>query len=122
MAVFFWAKLRNLFPKREYTKIHIHTAYRSMKEVKMIATTNTYYDGHWYSAGQDIPDLGSFMATSVDGGIRGYEGLSKDIYKLPKYDDLWTGSSAFCVDTGQLFKYESTTKTWYEPKEGGTRV
>ena len=46
--------------------------------------------------------------------VRNYNGLSKDIEKLPKYSDLMTGSSAFCGDTGQLLNYESTTKTWYE--------
>lgn len=80
----------------------------------MVATGPTNYDGHIYQKGEEIPDLGSFVATSVDGHIRGYEGLSADIEKLPQYDDLGTGSSAFCVDTGQLFKYEATTKTWYE--------
>lgn len=80
----------------------------------MKATTATLYDGHWYEPGDEIPDLGSFVATSVDGPIRGYEGLSADVSKLPTYNDLSTGSSAFCVDTGQLLKYEATTKTWYE--------
>lgn len=88
----------------------------------MKATTKTYYDGHWYDIGDEIPDLGSFVATSVEGKVRGYEGLSADINKLPKYDDLGTGSSAFCVDSGQLLKYESSTKTWYEPKNGGVRA
>lgn len=79
-----------------------------------IANGKVVFDGHSYSEGETIPDLGSFVATSVDGKIRNYEGLAKDVSKLPKYDDLGTGSSAFCVDTGQLFKYEKTTKTWYE--------
>lgn len=72
------------------------------------------FDGHRYGTWDEVPDLGSFVATSVSGDIRNYEGLSKDVDKLPKYDDLQTGSSAFCIDTGQLFKYEKTTKTWYE--------
>ena len=80
----------------------------------MRAENLTYFDGHWYEPGEEIWDLGSFVATSVNGNIRKYEGLSKDISKLPKYDDLQTGSSALCVDTGQLLKYEKTTKTWYE--------
>lgn len=88
----------------------------------MIAKGTTIYDGQLYKEGEEIHDLGSFVATSVNGGVRGYEGLSKDIYKLPKYNDLQTGSSAFCVDTGQLFKYEATTKMWYEPKNGGIIV
>lgn len=83
----------------------------------MIADRNTTYDGQFYEKGEEIWDLGSFVATSVSGNIRNYEGLSGDISKLPKYDNLSTGSSAFCVDTGQLYKYEATTKTWYEPGE-----
>lgn len=80
----------------------------------MKAENLTYFDGRWYAMGDDIPDLGSFVAMPGSDKIRNYEGLSKDTQKLPKYDDLETGSSAFCVDTGQLFKYEKTTKTWYE--------
>lgn len=80
----------------------------------MIAVSNTTYDGQFYRKGEEIWDLGSFVATEVKGKIRKYEGLSADIQKLPTYDDLMTGSNAFCVDTGQLLKYEATTKTWYE--------
>lgn len=80
----------------------------------MTATTATYFDGHWYNPGDEIPDLGSFVAMPGSDRVRNYEGLSVDVTKLPKYNDLETGSSAFCVDTGQLFKYEKTTKTWYE--------
>lgn len=80
----------------------------------MIAKNQTYFDGHWYNPGEEVPDIGSFVCTSSTEKIRNYEGLSGDINKLPKYDDLETGSSAFCVDTGQLFKYEKTTKMWYE--------
>lgn len=79
-----------------------------------IAKGTTIFDGQLYKEGDEIWDLGSFVATSVNGKIRDYEGLSRDIDKLPRYDDLGTGSSAFCLDTGQLFKYEKTTKTWYE--------
>lgn len=80
----------------------------------MIAESNITYDGQFYKKGDEIWDLGSFVATSVIGLIRNYEGLSADVGKLPKYDDLETGSSAFCLDTGQFLKYEKTTKTWYE--------
>lgn len=80
----------------------------------MKAETNVVIDGQFYKQGDEIWDLGSFVATSVSGQIRNYEGLSSDVSKLPKYDDLGTGSSAFCVDTGDLYKYEKTTKTWYK--------
>lgn len=79
-----------------------------------IAKGPTTFDGQIYEKGDEIPDLGSFVATSVNGSIRDYEGLSVDLAKLPKYENLGTGSSAFCIDTGQLFEYEATTKTWYE--------
>lgn len=80
----------------------------------MIAESGTTYDGQFYKKGEEIHDLGSFVATSVFGNVRNYEGLSKDIGKLPQYDNLSTGSSAFCLDTGDLYKYEQTTKTWYK--------
>lgn len=67
----------------------------------MKAENITFFDGHWYETGADLPDLGSFVAMPGSTNIRNYEGLE-------------TGSSAFCVDTGQLLKYEKTTKTWYE--------
>ena len=69
-------------------------------------------DGHIYEAGQEVPDMGTLVATSVDGAIRNYEGLSTDFDKLPTYDDLGTGSSAFFQDTGFIYKYEAQSKTW----------
>lgn len=80
----------------------------------MIYNHTVVKDGHTYEAGAEVPDLGSFVVTSVSGNVRNYEGLSADVGKLPKYDDLATGSSAFCLDTTELYKYESTTKTWYK--------
>ena len=88
----------------------------------MTANGPTVYDGQRYENGQEIHDLGSLVATSTSGGVRNYEGLSKDRDKLPVYDDLETGSSAFFVDTGQLFKYEKTTKTWYETGKKGDEL
>ena len=80
----------------------------------MKAENLTYFDGHWYKPGDEVPDLGSFVAMPGSDKVRNYSGLSRDVHKLPKYSDLMTGSSALCIDTGQLFNYESTTKTWYE--------
>lgn len=80
----------------------------------MIAESFLVYDGQYYFKGDEIPDLGSLVATEVDGNTRSYEGLSKDKNKLPKYDDLETGSSAFFVDTSEVYEYEKTTKTWYK--------
>lgn len=46
--------------------------------------------------------------------LRGYELLSTDVDKLPTSDNLMTGSSAYCIDTGDYYKYEATTKQWYK--------
>lgn len=71
------------------------------------------YDGQKYESKEDIWDLGSFVCTSNEQNVRHYEGLSKDVPdKLPHYVD--TGSSALCVDTGDFYKYEKTTDTWYK--------
>lgn len=79
----------------------------------------TIYDGQIYYPGDSLPDLGSWVCTSIDKNgngepnIRNYEGLSIDVSKLPKYDNLGTGSSALCLDSGDFYKYEKTTNTWY---------
>ena len=60
-------------------------------------------------------DLGSFECVSVEGiNQRNYEGLSADVDKLPKYDDLEAGSTALCLDTGDFYKYHAKSKTWYK--------
>ena len=49
------------------------------------------HDGQYYNEGEPVWDLGSFEC--VDGqdmNQRNYEGLSADVDKLPKYDDLET--------------------------------
>lgn len=78
----------------------------------MIKENITIVDGQRYRPGDEIWDLGSFVATSAKCRKRNYEGLSKDIDKLPHYVD--TGSSAFCLDTGDLYKYLRSTDTWYK--------
>lgn len=72
----------------------------------------TLVDGQRYKPGDEIWDLGSFVATSAKGRKRNYEGLSKDVEKLPHYVD--TGSSAFCLDTGDFYKYLRSTDIWYK--------
>lgn len=66
--------------------------------------------------------MSSIVCTSstnmtIEGGVikvlRGYELLSADVGKLPTSDNLMTGSSAYCIDTGDFYKYEATTKKWY---------
>lgn len=72
------------------------------------------FDGQTYGDISEIPSLGSFECVSVAGLQRSYQGLSVDVAKLPKYENLATGSSALCLDTGQFFFYHAPTKTWYE--------
>lgn len=78
----------------------------------MVKENVTIVDGQMYRPGDEIWDLGSFVATSAKGRKRNYEGLSKDVEKLPHYVD--TGSSAFCFDTGDFYKYLRLTDTWYK--------
>lgn len=71
-------------------------------------------DGQTYTDDAQAHDLGSFECVMVEGkNKRHYEGLSADIGKLPRYDNLEAGSSALCLDTGELFKYHAKTKVWY---------
>ena len=74
----------------------------------------TIFDGHEYKVGDEIPDLGSLVCTSIEGNKRTYEGKYSDKNKLPKYDDLETGSKALLSDSGtfKFFKYYADTKTW----------
>ena len=67
--------------------------------------------------------MNSIVCTSstnmtLDAGIvkvlKDYELLSTDFGKLPTSDNLMTGSSAYCIDTGDYYKYEATTKQWYK--------
>ena len=78
----------------------------------MTADHTIIFDGQTIKPGEEIPDLGSFVATEAKGNIRHYEGLSADVSKLPKYVD--TGSSALCLDTGQYYKFHKDTQMWYE--------
>lgn len=71
-------------------------------------------DGKVYENSDDVPDLGSWECVGVSGNKRQYHGLSKDVGKLPKYDDLGTGSSAMCLDNGDFYFYHAGTKQWYQ--------
>ena len=56
--------------------------------------------------------IGTILATSdAKGMVRDYEGLSKDVSKLPHY--VQSGSSALCLDTSELYEYHKPTDTWY---------
>lgn len=76
------------------------------------ATNKVVVDGQTYYPGDEIPDIGSWVATSTSGNMRHYEGLSKDVGKLPHYVD--TGSSALCLDNGDYYKFLKSTDTWYK--------
>lgn len=67
----------------------------------------------------NIPDskesYGSFKLVEVKGNHKMFMGLSSDVTLLPnEMQNTITGSSAFCVDTGEVWFYEETTKTWYQ--------
>lgn len=79
----------------------------------MKATGTEIIDGKLYKEGDEIWDLGSLVCTEMEsGGIRFYEGLAKDKDKLPHY--VQTGSSCLMLDTGEFYKYEKSTDTWYK--------
>lgn len=79
----------------------------------MKATGTEIIDGKLYKEGEEIWDLGSLTCTGTEpGGIRFYEGLAKDKGKLPHY--VQTGSSCLMLDTGDYYKYEKSTDTWYK--------
>ena len=85
----------------------------------MKADRNIVYDGQNYKIGDEIWDLGSFECCDVDGSKRHYLGLSADApAKLPKYDNLGTGSSARCLDTGDYYEYHAPSKKWYQQQGG----
>ena len=73
------------------------------------------HDGQYYNEGEPVHDLGSFECIDKeDSNQRNYEGLSADVDKLPTYDNLEAGSTAFCLDTGDFYKYHAKSKTWYK--------
>lgn len=69
-------------------------------------------DGQFYEVGQEVPDLGSIECVERRGNLRSYEGLSKDVDKLPHY--VASGSSCLMLDTGELYKYKKDTDEWYK--------
>lgn len=70
------------------------------------------FDGVKYNAGDTLPDLGSWVCVDSKGMVRDYEGLSKDVDKLPHY--VQSGSSALCLDTSELYEYHKPTDRWYK--------
>lgn len=78
----------------------------------MVADRIIVQDGQTYYPGDIIPDLGSIVAVEVNGNIRNYNGLAKDVGRLPHYVD--SGSSCLMLDTGDLYKFLKSTDTWYK--------
>ena len=81
------------------------------------------FDGQTYENENDIPDMGSIQCVEVRGNQRDYQGFVQDSQKLPKYDDLGTGSSATLIDPNGtestiIGKYDAPTKNWYNLKGG----
>ena len=77
-----------------------------------VADKTMVVDGQLYHRGDEIPDIGSWVAVSSNGGIRNYNGLSADVSKLPHYVD--TGSSAMCLDTGDYYKFHKPSDASYK--------
>lgn len=70
-------------------------------------------DGQFYEDGAPVHDLGSFVCVKREGvNKREYQGYAVDVPKLPKYDNLESGSTAYCIDTGDYYIYYAKTKTW----------
>lgn len=74
------------------------------------------FDGRMW---ETLPDFGTFKPIGVvKDNLHHYAGLSKDISKLPTYGA--TGSTARCVDTGEIYRFEESTKKWYKNKGGSS--
>ena len=81
------------------------------------------FDGQTYENESEIPNMGSIQCVEVRGNQRDYQGFVQDSQKLPKYDDLGTGSSATLIDPNGtestiIGKYDAPTKTWCNLKGG----
>lgn len=84
-----------------------------------VATNTIEIDGQIYKPGDILPDLGSLECVGTNGNQRAYFGFIEDKDKLPKYDNLGTGSNATLVDKNKVeetivLKYHSLTKEWYQ--------
>lgn len=55
--------------------------------------------------------VGRYLLPYTREGRESWCGLSTDISKLPHTGA--TGSTAYCVDTGERYMYERTTDKWY---------
>ena len=75
------------------------------------ATYRQKIDGKIFNVGDDLPDLGSFkFVTGHYGEVAELSGNSADISKLPT--DVKQGSSAYIVDTQELYMFDETNVEW----------
>ena len=75
------------------------------------ATYKQKIDGKYFNIGDDLPELGSLrFVTGGYGQIAEIEGNIADVSKLPT--DVKQGSSAYFVDTGELYKVDETNEEW----------
>ena len=83
------------------------------------------FDGHEYESELDIPDMGSIQCvwSSENGKTRNYQGHTVDALKLPKYDDLATGSKATLIDPNGvdptiIAYFDAQINKWLNLKRG----
>lgn len=89
----------------------------------MVADENKVIDGQYYKKGDEIWDLGSLECIEVNGRQRSYFGFLNDKDKLPKYDNLGTGSKAILVDEAGnsdtvIAYYHAPSRIWYNLQGG----
>lgn len=75
------------------------------------ATHRMVIDHKIINVGDDIPELGSIKFTAGGYGEKAELELnSADVSKLPT--EVKQGSSAYVVDTGDLYKFDETNEEW----------
>lgn len=60
-----------------------------------------------------MEDWGHWERVSNEGMVTTFYGLSTEVGKLPIYNELATGSTALCLDTGDLYIYHKGLNKWY---------
>lgn len=77
-----------------------------------IAENSVILDGQLYQAGTGNPGFRKLDVRKTDSGRRFYEGISRDLEKLPHYVEH--GSRAQCLDTGDIFTFHKKLDTWFK--------
>lgn len=63
----------------------------------------------------ETEQYGSFKLVEVKGNHKSFMGLSSDVYLLPNnMKNTCVGSTAFCIDTGDVYFYDDTNKQWVQ--------